>query len=71
MSRCSDKIHCKTWLPEHIVSDKATHSFGAANELVAFMDAWDKAKTESDSAKKKTVRKFNLELQILVESGRD
>ena len=56
LTRFIDKIHCKTWLPN---SDNGTNFVGAANELKAFMNEWDKAKIESDLAPKKVVWKFN------------
>ena len=52
MSGCSDNIHCKTWLPY------GTNFVGSANELKAFMNEWDKAMIESDSAQKKIVWKI-------------
>ena len=55
--------------PNTIISDNGKNFFGAVNELKAFIDAWGKAKIESDFARKKIVCKFNLELHILVESG--
>ena len=42
-----------------IISDIGTNVVGAANELKAFMNEWDKAKIESDLAQKKNVWKFN------------
>ena len=59
MSSCSEKIHCKTWLPNTVISDNGTNFFGAANELKALMNEWDKSKIESDLAQKKIVLKFN------------
>ena len=45
--------------PITIISDNGTNFVGAANELKAFMDEWDKAKIESDLAHRKIVWKFN------------
>ena len=45
--------------PKTIISDNGTNLFGAANELKAFMNEWDKAKIESDLAQKKIVWKLN------------
>ena len=45
--------------PSTIISDNGTNFVGAAKELKAFMDEWDKAKIESDLAQKKIGRKFN------------
>ena len=45
--------------PNTIISDNGTNFVGAANELKAFMNEWDKAKIESDLAQKKIVWKFN------------
>ena len=45
--------------PSTIISDNGTNFVGAANELKAFMNEWDKAKIESDLAQKKIVWKFN------------
>ena len=45
--------------PSTIISDNGTNFVGAAKELKAFMDEWDKAKIESDLAQKKIVWKFN------------
>ena len=42
-----------------VISDIRTNLVGAANELKAFMNEWDKAKIESDLAQKKIVWKFN------------
>ena len=44
--------------PKTIISDNGTNLVGAAKELKAFMNEWDKAKIESDLAQKKTVWKF-------------
>ena len=44
--------------PSTIISDNGTNFVGAANELKSFMNEWDKAKIESDSAQKKIVWKF-------------
>ena len=41
-----------------IISNNGTNFVGAAKELKAFMDEWDKAKTESDLAQEKIVWKF-------------
>ena len=43
--------------PNTINSDNSANFVGAANELKAFMNEWDKAKIESDLAEKKIVRK--------------
>ena len=40
--------------PSKIISDK-TNFVEAANKLKVFMDAWDKAKIESDLAQKKII----------------
>ena len=45
--------------PNTIISDNGTNFVGAANELKAFMNEWDKDKIESDLAQKKIVWKFN------------
>ena len=45
--------------PNTLISDNGTNFIGAANELKAFMNEWDKAKIESDLAQKKIVCKFN------------
>ncbi|XP_075241733.1 uncharacterized protein LOC142336705 [Convolutriloba macropyga] len=45
--------------PSTIISDNSTNFVGAAKELKAFMDEWDKTKTESDLAEKKFVWKFH------------
>ena len=45
--------------PNTIISDNVTNFVGASNELNAFMNDLDKAKTESDLAQKKFVWKFN------------
>ena len=45
--------------PNTIISDNGTNFVGAANELKAFMNEWDKAKIESDLAQKKIVWEFN------------
>ena len=45
--------------PSTIISDNGTNFVGAAKELKAFMDEWDKAKIEIDLAQKKIVWKFN------------
>ena len=45
--------------PGTIISDNGTNFVGAANELKAFMNEWDKAKIESDLAQKKILWKFN------------
>ena len=45
--------------PSIIISDSGTKFVGAANELKAFMNEWDKDKIESDLAQKKIVWKFN------------
>ena len=45
--------------PNTIISDTGTNFVGAAKELKAFMNEWDKAKIESDLAQKKIVWKFN------------
>ena len=45
--------------PNTIISDNGTNFVGAANELKAFMNEWDKIKIESDLAQKKIVWKFN------------
>ena len=45
--------------PSDIISDNGTYFVGAANELKAFMNEWDKAKIEIDLAQKKIVWKFN------------
>ena len=45
--------------PNTIINDNGTNFVGAANELKAFMNEWDKAKIESDVAQKKIVWKFN------------
>ena len=42
-----------------IIIDNGTNFVGAANELKAFMNEWDKTKIESDLAQKKIVCKFN------------
>ena len=59
MSSCSEKIHCRRDYPNTIISDNKTNFVGAANELKAFMNEWDKAKIESNLAQKKIVWKFN------------
>ena len=41
------------------ISDNGTNFVGAANELKAFMNEWEKAKIENDLAQKKIVWKFN------------
>ena len=45
--------------PSTIISDNGTSFVGAANELKAFKNEWDKDKIESDLAQKKIVCKFN------------
>ena len=45
--------------PSTIINDNGTNFVGAANELKAFMNEWDKAKIESDLEQKKIVWKFN------------
>ena len=45
----------KRGYPKAIVSDNRTDFVGAANELKAFMDEWDKIKIESDLAQRKIV----------------
>ena len=42
-----------------IISDNGTNFVGAASELKAFMNEWDKAKIGSDLAQNKIVWKFN------------
>ena len=42
-----------------MITDNCTSLIGAANELQAFMDEWDKAKSESGLAQEKVVWKFN------------
>ena len=59
MSSCSDKVHCKTWLPKYHYRRQLTKFVGAANEVKAFMNEWDRAKIKSDLAQKKIVWKFN------------
>ena len=44
--------------PSTIIRDNGTSFVGAANELKAFMDEWDKAKIESDWEQKNNVWKF-------------
>ena len=59
--------------PNTIISDNGTDFVGAANELKSFMNEWDKAKIESDLAKKKRLFGSSIlpELLTLVESGKD
>ena len=45
--------------PSSIISDNGTNFVGAAKELKAFKDEWDKAKIESDLAQRKIVWKIN------------
>ena len=45
--------------PNTIISDNETNFVGAAIELKAFMNEWDKAKIESDLAQIKIAWKFN------------
>ena len=45
--------------PNTIISDSETNLVGAANELKAFMNEWEKAKIERDVSRKKIVWKFN------------
>ena len=45
--------------PSTIINDYGTNFVGAAKELKAFKDEWDKTKIESDLALKKIVWKFN------------
>ena len=45
--------------PSAIISDNGTNFVGAAKELKAFMDEWDRAKVESDLAQKKIIWRFN------------
>ena len=45
--------------PDTIISDNGKNFVAAANELEAFMNDWDNAKTESDLAQNKIVWKFN------------
>ena len=45
--------------PSTIISDNGTNSAGAANELIAFINKWDKSKIESGLAQKKIVLKFS------------
>ena len=45
--------------PNTIISDNGTNFVGAANELKAFMNEWNKAKIESELTQKKIVWKFN------------
>ena len=45
--------------PNIIISDNVLNFAGAANELKAFLNEWDKAKIGSDLAQKKTAWKFN------------
>ena len=45
--------------PNTVINDNGKNFVGAANELKAFMDEWEKAKIESDLAQKKIVWKFN------------
>ena len=45
--------------PITTISDIGTNFVGAANELKAFLNEWDKVKIESDLAQKKIVWKFN------------
>ena len=46
-SSCSDKIHCKTWLPKNHHQRQQKNFVGAAKELKALINEWDKAKIES------------------------
>ena len=45
--------------PNTIISDNGTNFVGAASELKAFMNEWDKAQIENDLAQKRIVWKFN------------
>ena len=45
--------------PNTIISDNGTNFVGAANELKAFMNEWDKARIGIDLAQKKIVWKLN------------
>ena len=69
-SSCSDNIHCKTWLPKH-------HQQWQRNEF-----SWSNQRVESiheqvGNSRVTWLRKrsfgnsFHLELQTLIESGRD
>ena len=53
------KFIARSGYPNTIFSDNGTNFVGAANELKAFMNKWDKAKIESDLAQKKIVWKFD------------
>ena len=54
------------------MSDDEQKFNSAANELKAFMDAWDKAKIEVDFAQKGFyVNSTHQKRHVLVESGRD
>ena len=53
------KFIARRGYPNTIISDNDANSVGAANELAAFLNEWDKAKIESDLAQKKIFWKFN------------
>ena len=58
--------------PSTIISDNGTYFVGAANELKAFMNEWDKAKIEGDLLRKRLFgNSIQLEPHTLVESGKD
>ena len=59
MSSCSDKIHYKTWLPEHHYQCQRKEFRWSNQRAENIHERWDKAKIESDLAQKKIVWKID------------